>query len=539
MDAAAAHQKFRTSEKQSRPKSLVLSDVVLRHRRQSGRTSFLVLQLFNIGLLMLVSEKVSAFWLCVNGIVTAALYAKLILNEFRCSREQIQPFVAYLASGVMRLGIGTCWASAAYGSGHLHALRFGPQSTDEYLMEGQLILTLGDWCIVLGWTLWEAWNLPRQPAKVRARHDRQVRSPVSMRVAIATLAFGWLVKLMVAVGIPLFSLGNFVSLFVRFSSPAAIYLLYLNIQALPSAASQRYYLMLVAVLLVEGILALSSYMKSATLVLIIAVGLCITHATIKRYREKQSLFSPRAVLVGCLFAFFVVLILFPFSQIRRSSATVASDGLEKTFGVSVAYALEEACWAAIPGTSEFEEMHRFPESGAWAFLARQSDVPEVSWSAKFADRFGTVSGMFVQDSVKNFIPRFLWPEKPPYYPGRKISVMNGFSDSVETATTSTGIGGIASSAILNYNYYALVLSCLLVGFIFAAYSACVARRVHTNPFATILFLAITTKAASHFDNVFDCGLDLCVYWLIVYLPMLWASNHIFDGGANNRRHLHN
>lgn len=488
--------------------------------RLLGRQQFLILQLLNLAVFWFFADGVSASWLFINGCVNTFLYGSLLSSELRTSRVQIEPLVVFVASGLLRLGLGACWAAAAYGFGHYEALKFGPQHVEQFLMQGQLVLMVGDWALILGWTLWDHYVWRGRPLVEPPPVQRKLSS-----VALGVLAFGWFVKLLVVVGVPLFSLGNFVGLFVVFSSPAAIYLLYLNIRQLPPAKRQQGYLLLAPILLVELALSLSSYMKSAALVLIIAVGACISLELIDRHVRGKGLISFQLVTAGIVTAYFVLFILFPFSQIRRSSYW----GVPGTGGyrITVPQALDQALAASIPGTRAFDKVHQFPRQGFWTFLARQSDASASSWVCQYVARSGPVNGMFVIDSLWNFIPRIVWPEKPPYAPGRKISVMNGFSRTAETATTSTAVGGIGPSAVLNYGYLAIFPSCLAVGIGFAVFSGLILRSVHTNPFATILYLSLLTVSAMHFESSIDCGLDLLVYWFVVYFPLLLITQQIF------------
>ena len=536
MEATSVPQKSRTGEKQSRPNKLVAAEVLLHHRRQSGRTTFLVLQLVNLAMCWLVADGTSALWLLCSGSINSLLYLMLIISEVRNSRVQIEPLVVYLAAGLLRTGIGTIWLAATVASGFGESLRFGPQYIVDYLTQGQLIMSAGDWAVVLGWTtFFNIFPIKSQ----RYRHTLPEKSLI--RFAIALLIFGWFLKLLLIAGVPLLSLGSIVGLFTGSCSPAAIYLLYLAIRSSPEVEAQALMPLFMVVLCTEVALGLMSYMKSAVIIFCISLGLCATYEAISRASSGTRIVTKKSFLGASALLIFILFILFPFSQIRRGSAT---HDLESThFRIDVASALKQTLEAAIPGSKEFREMHTFPFSGAWAFLRRNSDAAACAWVAKHVDTQGNTSGMFVMDSIKNLVPRVVWPSKPPYHPGAKVTVMAGGARSASSATSSTAVGGLGACAVLNFGYYALPFTCTLFGVVFAAFSSLIQPHIHYNPLATILYFSLVKHSAMHFENVFDCGIQRAVMWLVVYGFLLYISRNLLPTRvagkiARNRRKYH-
>ena len=492
-------------------------------RLRHGRQQFLVLQFIHLSVYSVLVDRLSATALALSGLANIVLLAYLIVNELKYTRSQVHPFLVYLLASLIRTGLCSIWVAAVLAGGHTEALRLGPVYVSKYLMQGHLLLFGGDWLIILAFSWWSASSSHKAVSTVNHYPSRRMAYH-----AIGLLLIGWSIKAMLWVGIPIDRLGHFSDLFVNYASPAAIYLLFINTRAFGKLSRAQYYGLLFLILGIELLFSLSSYMKSSTLVFLISIALCASYSSFQRKAQGRQPVTYKQLSAGVSVLLFVMLILFPYSQLRRSElhSGKASWGHE-----NVASQMIRTFEGAIPGTEAFREIHKFPLGGFWKFFARQADTPACAWVVQYVGGNHHMKGTFLIDALWNLVPRVAWPEKPPYYPGRKVAVLLGQARTAESATTSTGVGGVASSLYLNYGWIGVVVGCLLNGIAFAVVTRPIVEHRHSNPLATMLFFATIYTSLTHFESALDGGISVFFYWIIVFLPMIYFSRYVYQEQA--------
>ncbi len=197
------------------------------------RLTFLFWQFVHCFLLYTVSNsETSGTILFLSGLANVFLYGYLLVFEWKFSKTQVHPIFFLVASGLLRFGIGSIWASWVHMEGL--ALRLGPVDVSMHLIWGQLILTAGDWLIIFGFTIASA-------ALVNDRNRIAIPpSPDLAGWAIAVFSLGWFFKALFFVGLPLNGIGSIFLTFATYSSSTAIYLLYVHGQHYRTRTNQDY-----------------------------------------------------------------------------------------------------------------------------------------------------------------------------------------------------------------------------------------------------------------------------------------------------------
>ena len=134
-----------------------------------------------------------------------------------------------------------------------------------------------------------------------------------------------------------------------------------------------------------------------------------------------------------VFLAFVLLIVFPFSQIWRDANWSQIQGRQpENIGLVEAGRRVAEQWQT-KGVIETS----VTSTAAW--LSRGSSAQAGGLVMQIADEDGYLGPVLLQGLVTIFIPRFLWPDKPIYAPGAWFSWYLGIAESPESAKTATAM----------------------------------------------------------------------------------------------------
>lgn len=500
------------------------------NRDFSGKP-FLFLQGIHILVFFTFIESVNPFILFASGLICIVLYGLLIRNEILRTAIVISPFIFYLASAMIRLGFSTCWAASAYHQGYIDAFNYGVYNAASYLMYGQAILLFGDWCFIAGYFFM------RRKKRYNEHYENLPILPDARklkRLAISLIIFGWMLHVASIAGIPLHRAGQLFTQIIYYASPAGILLLLYAFSQASGVAREKIRWLVLVLFLGEFVLSLRSYMKQSTMILLIPVVIYFVSSARQYLRSGRPILNKTKIVYAFGAIVFVMLILFPYSEIRRHYFW---EGKEKTRVPEVTQFLLLATEAAIPGTSAFKKVHEFPHKGLWAFFSRQASLKGAGWSYNYVEEHGNINGELLKDVLIAIIPRIFWQGKPMISPGRKVAVWLGQAESFETATTASHVGGMAAAFYLNWGWACLVLGMFLNGILLCWVWKRFRPYLFSHPIATIVVVSLFVSTARHFESATEGNIPYYMYILVVFYPILLWTRHLFSMSANRPFHV--
>ena len=485
-----------------------------------SKRRFLLLQGIHILLFFTFLGPVSPLALFMSGVVCILFYGLLIRAEIIRLHVVVSPLIFYLAAATMRLGFATCWASAVYHQGYIGTLHAGIYDPTPYLMYGHAILLVGDWFFITGYTLW---------ARIKGGSVDlgNINIPDSQKLVglgIGLIAFGWLVRTAFILGIPLGNIGQLGALMCGYSSPAGFLLLLYALHVSSRSRRKIISVLILAFFISEMTFSLGSYMKQAVIIVLIPFLMYFLASSRRFFRNGMVKLSKKRLFMAIGIVFFVAIILFPFSEMRRPHYW-----LEEKKPRVLPYLIEVAK-GAIPFTDRFNMLYTFPDGKFWYFFSRQASIVSCSWSYGHVLNSGDLNGELIKDGLFRIIPRIFWPEKPSVGPGAKIAVLLGQAKSVETAGTSSGAGDLAGSLYLNWGTPCLILGTFLNGIMLCLTWSTFRPYLFTNPVASIVGMILIVAAGRHFESGTAGFIPFYAYIFVVFFPLLLLTHALFTKG---------
>jgi hypothetical protein len=126
----------------------------------------------------------------------------------------------------------------------------------------------------------------------------------------------------------------------------------------------------------------------------------------------------------------------------------------------------EGGWAKIADMRQYQA-HRFDDPAAppqQTVLARLTSFNQLSQIGALVERNGFYDGRTLEYLSFAFVPRFLWPDKPPIAPGAWYAMEIGEGTATPDGWFSTSINmTVAGELFLNFGWRGVVLGLLLFG----------------------------------------------------------------------------
>lgn len=476
----------------------------IRPRIPARRVFYLCGQAFLCLYLWVVADKTNWLHITVAGVASSTLLTLLIYKEISCNPDRLPPHLIYLIASLVRLGFSSLWLGAVLAFGSTELLRVGRWNVEENIIYGLFLLQFGDLLLNFGYFVFDSGN--------REEHSSWVCSAerISLGGCLLLYLCGWSIKLFLHF-VPLGSVPAVIG-YVGVALPMLAATRLLRLQDSEVSRAKFFTLsFLILMTLLDILLAFQSYMKSAVLMVLIPF---VLHFLKKILADRRVGFTGKinSLLIVFLFAVFVGLVVFPFSQLRRASYNAYS----KTYGASVVDCFTDSLRAAIPGTSEFQYIHRFPSSGFWGLFHRHCNTFTAAWSYTYVSSQGSTDGEFILSAFPALIPRILWPEKPPFSPSAKVSVMIGFAKTVETATTSTDAGSMSGGLYLDLGWRGLILGMFLNGAALALVTKLLSNQ--GSIFAGVGWMMLYSACSNHFEASLDG--NVTTWGLVVVISVL-------------------
>ncbi len=493
-----------------------------------SKSLFFIFQAFNIAIFALFAEGVQPISLALSGMVSFILYGALIYRMLLTTQWAPSPVILFMVTSLFRLGVAPIYVAAAYVKGFMGEMFFITFDPHDFIGQGYLLLLVGEWLFLAGYFYIEHRLTHRTTNRIAGGIPHAGKL---LGYGLSLVLLGWTLRLFLAFGVDFKTIGNLFSMFRSYSSAAGLFLILLSLQARSGIKWQKGVALMIALLVGELVYSLQSYMKSDTIIIIIPLVAYymskINRSTIRRYLGLKHL------LPIALIAYFVIMILFPYSQARRPEFWLSNTLQEK---VEVAPYLDKAVQASIPGTAAFRNSHAFPKMGFWAFFSRNEWITAASWSVSEVATKGDISGKTIFYGFIAIIPRIVWPGKPMIAQGREFAMTMGQADSFETATTSTGLG-LAATFYWNGGILLLVAGMLINGMLLSICWQIFGSRCLVNPVAMLAVILLWVASLMHFAASFDGGISFYAYMFIVYYP-LTRMFELFSGGRRTITNAH-
>jgi hypothetical protein len=212
----------------------------------------------------------------------------------------------------------------------------------------------------------------------------------------------------------------------------------------------------------------------------------------------------------------ISLVFFPLVQlVRREVRFGEAEAAQRE--VELLPHLAVSISSAIPGTSEFADLHKFPANGIWGVASRHSNMVAAAWAVKYVGNNGHTNYEFVLDAITSLVPRAIWQGKPPYQPGRKIAIMTGHS---ERTNTYVDAGDLAGGLYLNGGALALCIGAALNGLLMAFFYSKVASSGQYNPASICGIAYMQVASAQHFEGGIDGNVQ---FWFVLAVLMFVAN----------------
>lgn len=223
----------------------------------------------------------------------------------------------------------------------------------------------------------------------------------------------------------------------------------------------------------------------------------------------------RALVVSMMVS--VMVFLTPFVKAQREANWIANEAL------SITQVFDQTA-------NMFRSDNTFLESAFANLLSRKNLLESNAWSFAMVEERGHVSDFSPASSLKIFIPRFLWAEKPTFRPGSDFSdLVYGAGAGESTATAA----GLFSAMYLGAGLPGVVIYSIIIG---ALYALSLSMVIHFgNWFSQILLLTFLGYKALRLDEGFPV---YEVSGIIMVLLSAIAVGHLisyFQGSARRAR----
>lgn len=476
-----------------------------------SKSLFLIFQAFNIAIFSLYADGVQPVLLVLSGMATLLLYGSFTYGLILRTEWSISPIMLYMITALFRSGIAPIFIAVAYLKGFSREMFFVYFDPQDYIGQGYLLLLTGEWIFLAGYFIIE----PKvRMLSLKYSFNIMENPQWNLKTGISFVILGWMLRLFYSFGLDFSSIGRLVSIFHTYSLAAGILFILLSLREQTGLKKQNTIFVITLLIVAEVTYNLQSYMKQDMIVMILPLFVYyVSQINISRIRPKISLI--RIVQIGFI-AYVVIMVLFPYSQIRRPEFWKG-----KTFATNVKVVpyLNEALSASIPGTAAFKNGHKFPNKGFWTFFTRNEWITPAAWAVRQVQREGNIAGRTVKYGLVAIIPRIFWPEKPLISQGRDFAMVLGQAESFETATTSTGLG-LAATFYWNGGMLLLVLGMFINGMLLCKTWQIFQSHIFTNPIAMIVYMMLLLESLRQFAGAFDGCISYYAYIFIVLYPLM-------------------
>lgn len=466
--------------------------------------------------------------LLISSVVAILTYVGLLRHNLRLPDTWPSLLDLWLFASTLRVGVGGLFTSMRLLTGIGEAPRLGPIQVTPYLLTGQALLLAGDAFLIAGYVIVQRRSRRQSEGRLR---EQKGPSPALMAILlfVVTVLFRFATSRSSLVG----SVGNLGGLVEQFGMAAALFLALVawtqwNKQR-ESLGTRVFWWLLVALCLsLEIAWQLQSYMRQGVLIALIPLG------AFAWWRWQGGFWKGRSIVMGAVGVLTITMVLlWPYADLRRPDAWIGQQRMDVRELPVLPY-LRRSIEAAIPGTDQWNEVHRFPDRGFWAFFNRAQVTTPAALAAYLQKNRPEEGRLLFEGAVTNLIPRIAWPEKPPYAPGRIITVAIGQATSAASATTATALTLQGGSAWAVGPWLGLPLLGL-TGAALALLWGFWRPRLLSNPVAAFAALGLWTEGIRVMESTVDLGITMVLYSGLVFIPLALAWEVLVSTGRTFRR----
>lgn len=507
-------------------------------RWKLGYYLFFLFQSFHIfGFYLLNSGEPDASLLFISGIINIFLYTKLLFFDIQYGQDDINPLWFYLGMSILRLGLAVLYVAAVVWTGDFWVIRLGRFDTRMWLMDGHILLLIGDLFFIAGYFFTK--NTFRRKNIRNQIHNKYAVSAIFVyRSGFIMTIIGFGMRVLESI-ISLGGLGQIVGYITDYGVPAGLFLMIDSCRYRKLSLISPDVVIVVALLLFSVLSGLSSYMKSDLLISLFPFIFLVIGLGLRRLNTSSQLLKARfkyIFIIGVLFYFFMFTVS-AYSELRRQGfwENMSSYDLKITDEMAPAVLPDFiiAVKGSMPWTNEFVELQHYPDGGVWHLLNRLSVTSWAATSIALVEISGTRQDSMIGAILLSITPRVIYPDKPHISWGSEVAVELGQARSIETATTATGLtmagflywwGGSLNVLIMAF------LSGAGFAFIFILFS----RDWRFNPISALVIMVMTYDSF-HWkeDNVLG-GFPYYLYMLSVFLLLSKLFRKLFLKNYNNR-----
>lgn len=447
-----------------------------------------------------------------SSFVALAIYVALLRSLLRDGQVLPSLSVVWVLGAILRIGLAGLYFGLALILEPSEPIRLGPVDVASHLLAGQATLLAGDGWLIAGLIL-------GQRAPLRAPRLFRIRPSLSVEtVAVGLVATTWVLRALDGSVLAVRGLGNFPGVWMQHGVAAGMFCGLVTWGttrkphggfSLTAAGRILWPVVIAAIVLAEMWWQLHSYMRQGVLLALLPLFI---FAWIQwRWGEWSGRVLASGAAVGLLVIGFV---LWPYGQMRRAD-------VDRTAGVRslpVLPYLEEAMAAGIPGTEGWRRLHDFPDSGVWSLPSRMQLVSTAAGALHLRQSSPEAGAEQLSLFARNLIPRVVWPDKPPYSPGRRVAVELGQGGTFASVTTATALslpGGAVWVLGPWIGLPLLAVTGLALSFLWRFW----APRLLRNPVAALGAMALWLQAFRMLESSVVLGWSAILYQAVVLVPL--------------------
>lgn len=481
---------------------------------------FFCIQFLHIALFYLFLKFVDHGWLlAISGVLNFAMYGYMSWVEFRFGRDRINPFAIYLGMSSIRLGVAVIYIAAVIQLGYVSSSLFTMGSFDasEWLMEGQLIIMIGDWFFISGFFIVSR-RLKVSNYKLKSGSNMQLRIYYS---GLILAVIGFTVRVIDS-NINLGGLGQITSYFSTYGPPGGVLIMLLNIRTRNLNILSIDGLIPIMLLSFDILAGLGSYMKSDLLISLLPLPIYFVFSGNRGKKWKFVSLSKTSMFLLALMAYFFLFTMSSYSELRRPKYWDNMGRFETLPSAEVMPPiwpdLSSALQGSIPGTSKFTELHVFPDKGVWNILRRLAVTQLGAMSYGLVETYGAREDSFVKAVAYGIIPRVIFPDKAQISPGADTAVLLGQARTAESATSATGL------TMHGYYYYWGGIGAVIFGMFFSGIGlAIVWSKIRVdwvvNPITALLMIVLVYVCLHWFENGAFGYFPFYIYIFVIFIPL--------------------
>lgn len=238
---------------------------------------------------------------------------------------------------------------------------------------------------------------------------------------------------------------------------------------------------------------------------------------LKNKQLKKRILSFNLVAAISVMFIFLLLFVYPFMNEKRERS-----GFDPVKGTATKdYSNLDIIEDIVSGKIKYEESNEPSDQ----FISRVDAIVTNAFFYKNAYRFNKYMADIIEISLLTFVPKVLYPNKPPNNAGLMSTALADHGTTRTTYETTYTFIGFFSSMYMIGGVFAVIVLCFLNGFIYARIYRIIIQHIF-NPFSLLLLLRLIIEAYTAYEETTTAGIASWVAYS-VYLVFIFATNLLF------------